>query len=106
AAPAIVAAVLGTATPWRRDPEVQRGHDERWEWDGKVLGDLLRRAFSPSQPLMAVDTAGCLPYFSGLPSLDMLGLNDAYIAHHTPAGFGHGAIGHELGDGRYVLSRR
>ncbi|HSS39098.1 MAG TPA: hypothetical protein VLT58_10045, partial [Polyangia bacterium] len=31
---------------------------------------------------------------------------DAYIAHHPPPSFGHGGIGHELGDGAYVLGRR
>jgi len=46
-----------------------------------------------------------LPYWSELPSLDMLGLNDRYLAYHPPPSFGRGQIGHELGDGAYVLSR-
>jgi arabinofuranosyltransferase len=79
--------------------------EERWEWDGAILGRFLQRAFGPSQPLLAVDTAGCLPYFSQLPALDMLGLTDRYLARHPPAGFGKGLIGHELGDGDYVLRR-
>ena len=47
-----------------------------------------------------------MPYFSGLPSIDMLGINDHYLAHHHPADFGYGPLGHELGSGPYVLSRR
>jgi hypothetical protein len=35
----------------------------------------------------------------------MLGLNDYYLPRHPPEDFGTGLIGHELGDGRYVLSR-
>jgi hypothetical protein len=36
----------------------------------------------------------------------MLGLNDRYLALHPPAGIGKGYTGHELGDGKYVLSRK
>jgi hypothetical protein len=36
----------------------------------------------------------------------MLGLSDGFLAHHRPADFGEGALGHELGDGNYVLSRK
>jgi arabinofuranosyltransferase len=88
-----------------RDPENQRAVAERWEWDGMAIGALLKQAFASRQPLFAVDAAGCLAYASELPSLDMLGLNDAYLAHHPPPAFGHGNIGHELGDGAYVLGR-
>lgn len=79
---------------------------ERWEFDGDSIGPALRRAFGRDKPLLAVDAAGALPYWSGLPALDMLGLNNRYIATHPPAHFGHGGIGHELGDGRYVWKRR
>jgi hypothetical protein len=88
------------------DATVGYARTERWEWDGQVVGHLLATAFGRAQPLLAVDAAGSLPYFSGLPSLDMLGLNDRYLAHHPPTDFGHGRLGHELGNGPYVLSRR
>lgn len=105
---AVGAAALGLAAlgyfQWR-DPENLRAVHERWEWDGQVLGGLLQRAFADEEPLVAVDSAGCIPYFSGLPSLDMLGLNDRWLAHHPPPGFGTGPLAHELGDGDYVLSR-
>jgi arabinofuranosyltransferase len=71
-----------------------------------ALGRLLHTAFNASRPLIAVGGAGCLPFRSELPALDMFGLNDAYIAHHPPPDMGHGPIGHELGDGGYVLSRK
>lgn len=87
------------------DSENQRAAHELWEWDGLSVGPLLKRAFGDAQPLLAVDAAGALPYWSHLPSLDMLGLNDRYIARHPPPDFGHGAIGHELGDGTYVMER-
>jgi arabinofuranosyltransferase len=89
-----------------RDEENFRAISERWEWDGQAVGTLLKTAFGKQQPLLAVDPAGCLPYWSELPTVDMLGLNDHYLPRHPPAGFGQGPIGHELGDGQYVLNRQ
>lgn len=89
-----------------RDSENLRAISERWEWDGRAVGLLLKQAFGKQQALMAVDPAGCLPYWSELPAIDMLGLNDYYLPRHPPPGVGQGAIGHELGDGQYVLNRR
>ena len=101
-----VALLGGQARATLRDPENLRAMDERWEWEGEVVGRLLRTAFWREQPLVAVDPAGCVPYFSELPSLDLLGLNDRYLATHPPADFGRGWLGHELGDGAYVWSRK
>jgi hypothetical protein len=101
---ALSLATLGSMQ-WKGDKEHLRALLERFEWDGQVVGRLLQRAFGEQRPLLAVSAAGTLPYFSGLPSLDMLGLNDRYLAHHPPPSLGRGRIGHELGDGRYVLSR-
>ena len=89
-----------------RDSENLRAISERWEWDGRAVGLMLKQAFGKQQPLMAIDPAGCLPYWSELPSLDMLGLNDYYLPRHPPPEVGQGAIGHELGDGQYVLDRK
>jgi hypothetical protein len=52
-----------------------------------------------------VDAAGALPYWSELPALDMLGLNDHYLPRHPPTDGQTIGIGHDLGDGRYVLGR-
>jgi len=65
-------------------PENKRAVHERWEWDGQVIGSMLKEGFSENQPLLAVTAAGCLPYWSGLPSVDMYGLNDYYIPRHPP----------------------
>lgn len=97
---AVVLAALQT-----NDAQAQRARRERWEWHGKKVGQMLKHAFEDKAPLLAVDPAGCLPYFSQLPSLDMLGLNDRHIAHHPPPSVGTGKLAHEFGDGKYVLSR-
>jgi len=56
-----------------------------------------------SRRLLAVDAAGKIPFYSGLPVVDMLGLNDEHIAH-LPARFFE--AGHNKYDPDYVLSRR
>ncbi|HEV3468138.1 MAG TPA: hypothetical protein VG148_02380 [Pyrinomonadaceae bacterium] len=89
-----------------RDEENSRAVSERWEWDAEVVGTLLKKAFGAEQPLLAVDPAGGLPFWSELPAIDMLGLNDLYLPRHPPPDLGQGPIAHELGDGRYVLERR
>ncbi len=85
------------------DPVNHRALTERWEWDCKRIARTLKFAFGDQQPLLAVTAAGCLPYWSELPSLDMFGMNDHYLAHNPPEDFGDGYLGHELGSGQYVL---
>jgi arabinofuranosyltransferase len=87
-------------------PEVERARTERWEWMGQIVGEFLRRGFASRSPLIAVDSAGCIPFFSKLPALDLLGLNDRFLATHPPPDFGRGWLGHELGNGEYVLGRK
>ena len=89
-----------------RNPESQRAKTELWEWDGQVLGLFLKKAFGREQPLVAVTAAGCIPYWSELPSLDMLGLNDYYLPRHPPPDLGQGYLAHELGDGKYVMDQK
>lgn len=101
-----VALLLAHSTRQWSEPPNQRALRERWEWDGKAIGLSLKQAFAGQQPLVAVTAAGCIPYWSELPALDLMGLNDAYLPRHLPHDFGTGHIGHELGDGRYTLARR
>ncbi len=107
--PAILAGVFGLYGYLQfADERNHLAKTERWEWDGRVVGLMLKKGFGDgdSQPLLACTACGCLPYWSELPAVDMLGLNDYHIARHRPEGFGHGRPSHELGDGRYVLDRR
>ncbi len=70
---------------------------------GKPVGEYLRRHFTAGT-WVATNCAGSLPYFAQLPVIDMLGLTDAHIARVNPDR--RQWIGHEKGDGVYVLSRR
>lgn len=100
-------AVLGAALTvlQARDARLPK---EKWAWarDSESLGLFLRTAFGAKDPLLAVEPAGGMPYYSEMRALDMLGLNDAVLTRLKPETFGTGRVGHELGDGRYTLSRR
>lgn len=78
---------------------------EHWVWSCQDLAVFLKEAFQEEQPVVAMTTAGCIPYWTDFPGIDMLGLNDYYIAHHPPSDTGSGFIGHELGDSEYILGR-
>jgi arabinofuranosyltransferase len=91
--------------------ENQKAREEGWVWDTKELALALKRDYGDQQALTAVTLAGVIPFFSGLPSIDMYGLNDAYITKHRDEDsgygkFGEGFIGHELFNSKYVLSRK
>jgi hypothetical protein len=75
---------------------------ERWEWRNKQLGLYIHDHF-PADAILVSDAAGATPFYSQLEAIDPLGLNDHHIAHLNSAGKGKGRIGHELGDGKYVL---
>ncbi|EJL75960.1 ArnT family glycosyltransferase [Chryseobacterium populi] len=85
-------------------PENQKAIQERWEFRGMQLGVRLKNTF-PDKTLIAVTSAGSIPYSSGLPSIDMLGLNDYYIPRHPPVSFGMGSLAHELGDANYTMKQ-
>ena len=72
--------------------------------DRAAIGRWLRTTQSPDT-LMALVPAGILPYYAGLPTLDLVGLTDRHIARAEVAGMGRGAPGHERYDAEYVLHR-
>ncbi len=81
--------------------------DGRFEWSspkydmwvslGKYLGE------APKGSTLAIDAAGKVPFFSGLPTIDILGLNDKHIGKIRPTRTG--MPGHEKFDPDYVLGR-
>ncbi len=71
---------------------------------GEHVGRHLRATLAPDD-LIAVNTAGTLPYYSALPTIDMLGLTDANIAQRPIYIVSSGWAGHRRGWGEYVLDR-
>lgn len=84
--------------------------DERFAYRSKTydmwetLGRFLQRV--DPRYTIAVDAAGKIPYYSGLPALDVLGLNDRHIGQRemppTPLFY----VAHAKFDPDYVLSRQ
>lgn len=99
---AVAIAVLLQLVQTENDPRF-RYHPERYDrW--VLLGRYL--ASHHPDATLAVDAAGKVPYFSGLPAIDMLGLTDAHIAHVEPPPGRELIIGHSKQDTDYVLGRR
>ena len=71
---------------------------------GRRVGLWLWEHADPDA-LLATNTAGTIPFYSKLRTVDMLGLCDVTIAHREVA-MGTRLRGHEKGDGQYVLSRK
>jgi hypothetical protein len=59
----------------------------------------------PPDTLMAIHSAGAIPYYAGLPTIDMWGLTDHHIARAPAPTMGEGLAGHEKGDPAYVFGR-
>ncbi|MEX1024505.1 MAG: hypothetical protein WD226_05450 [Planctomycetota bacterium] len=69
---------------------------------GKLLNEVL-----PAEATIAVSNAGRIPFFAQRRVIDMLGLNDHHIARvEVRATAADALVGHERGDGDYVLGRR
>jgi len=64
------------------------------------------RDHAPRTALVALNPVGIIPYFSGLASLDQLGLTDAHIARKGKRVTNPVLYGHNRYDSDYVLSRR
>lgn len=72
---------------------------------GERVGAWLRAKRRPDD-VIALNTAGAVPYASGLSTIDMLGLTDAQIAQRPVYIASTGWAGHRKGWGDYVLARR
>lgn len=73
--------------------------------DRKKVGEWLKQNLGPDATI-AMIPAGIAPFYSGLRTIDLVGLNDVQIAHTAVPDFGKGAAGHEKHNSAYVLGRR
>ena len=69
------------------------------------IGKWLRGYARPDESI-AVGMAGAIPYYSGLYTIDMLGITDPHISHVRMENMGRGVAGHEKHDMEYVVGRR
>ncbi|MBL9077260.1 MAG: hypothetical protein JNL08_07150 [Planctomycetes bacterium] len=103
----VALAALGLARYDAERPTAdERQQLSRWEWDAVAIGRWLGTAFGPADPLLAIDAAGAVPFYSHLRTVDMLGLCDATIAKTPLAADRVFVVGHNRGNGAYVLARQ
>jgi hypothetical protein len=69
------------------------------------MGKWLRENV-PADTYIGVDAAGQIPYFAGLRTLDMFGVNDVHTAHLEIENMGQGVPGHEKFDFDYIMWRQ
>jgi hypothetical protein len=103
-ATALIGALL--VVGYARDERVQK-LSSVWRRNHEILrstGIYLRDHFPPGTKV-ALNAAGIVPYYSGLPTIDMLGLNDRHIARSGKRDRSR-RFGHQAGDGAYVLRER
>ena len=74
-------------------------HCESMLWP-KIRTAIALRDHAPPDTTVAVVWAGAVPYFSGLPSIDLLGKSDRTIARTVPH---HGYAGHNKWDYRHSI---
>jgi len=94
----ILLAVMVQLRPLALDERFVYIRDKYDAW--VTLGEFLR--LEHPDDFLAVDAAGKIPFYSGLRTIDMLGLADATIAHKDASFF---RVGHNKSDVEYVLSR-
>ena len=104
---ATAAAVLGGLDLSRQLPALRASADERHEvaLRDEAVGRFLRDNARPDA-LVAIHSAGAVPYYSGLPTIDMWGLSDKHIGRRAMPHMGQGMAGHEKTDYDYVFSRK
>lgn len=57
---------------------------ESWTEQGLFLRQLVDEGLLPDDTVLAIGGAGVIPYYSRLPTIDIIGLNDVHIAHSPP----------------------
>ncbi|MCB9765302.1 MAG: glycosyltransferase family 39 protein [Alphaproteobacteria bacterium] len=98
-------AVLGSAIPSYRSMLAEARFRAQVMEDRLAVGRALARLFPPDA-VLAIHSAGTIPYAAGLRTLDMWGLSDPYIARKPVEDMGAGMAGHEKFDYPYVFGKR
>ena len=106
AAAVVIVGSLICAWPafWGASLEYVR-QDQREVETWRAIGLWFRDHAAPGASIALVP-AGAVPYYSNLPVIDLLGLNDRTIARAPVARPGAAPAGHERSDAAYVLARR
>lgn len=70
----------------------------------REAAELLAATLHPDH-VLAIHSAGVIPYYAGHHTIDMWGLTDRHIARNGSAEFGQDLPGHDIGDPAYVFAQ-
>ncbi len=98
---AISLAELSARWPGLGEEAAWRAHDTQRRL---LIGAWLREQVPPTT-VLAIHSAGAIPYASGLPTIDLWGLTDKHIARAPAPEMGSGMAGHERTDYSYAFGR-
>jgi arabinofuranosyltransferase len=99
-----VFAVLGVSSCFISGDTNSLSADGEYNRNSVAVIDWLRTSARPGD-VLALETVGKIPYYTGLYTIDMLGLTDAHIAH-TAMESSTFIPGHNKTDAAYILSRK
>ncbi|MEC7947904.1 MAG: hypothetical protein VX265_10075 [Myxococcota bacterium] len=104
-AAAVALAALAVDLP-RQLPAARAAAGARMQdMDDRLLIGAWIRANIPADAVLAIHSAGTIPYAAGLPTIDMWGLSDPTIARREVEDMGAGTAGHEKTDYRYTFAQ-
>ena len=100
----VVLATLSLRASTGNDPWSVVQDNNRTREDGIKIGRWLAATYPPTT-WIAMSRCGVIPYYSGLPTIDLLGLTDLHIGRASGTGLEH-LPGHGKHDFRYALERQ
>ena len=103
----IVLLVFAVYPRWNLYEDSQQwANDRRLNFEArKFLGEWLQKN-TPTNMLLAIHSAGAIPFYAQRKTIDMWGLNDKVIARTPVKNFGQGLAGHERSNPLYVFSKK
>lgn len=105
-AAALLLGAIAFASSWNGEYGIfVRGFDAATATEARVTMGRWLKSNVPPGTWIAVDAAGEVPYFSGLPAIDMFGINDLHIGRLSVPTLGTGTPGHEKFDLGYIIAR-
>lgn len=86
---------------------IKKMHVAAWDLTARKACGLWLAENAPKGSVLAIHSAGIIPFYSKLYTIDMWGINDVHIAHKKMPNMGRvHPVGHEKNDPVYVFSRK
>ncbi len=101
----LLTGLVGMPASSSRTPQTAVWREHKVAVKNADLGHWLRLN-TPPDTVIATGIAGAMPFYAQRHTVDMLGLNDTYIAHLVVDSIGQGVAGAEKTDNTYILDQQ